>query len=111
MVAAAGLATMIGGSVWYLVVLIAGAVAGGLVRDRTAGWLGLIGGFLIVSLVWGVGTVMGQIQSCQPECGGLSSPSITIVLVLFVALAIELGATAGFVGGRLIRRLAGWDRR
>ena len=110
MVAAALLATISGLAVWYLVFPIAGAIAGGVVRDRTAGWLGLLGGFLIVSVIWGVQTVMGQIQSCQPDCVGLSSPSITVVLVVIVGVAIELGVTAGFIAGRVLRRMTATDR-
>ncbi len=88
---------------WYLVFPLVGLIAGGLTRDRAAGLLGLLAGVLIGSLVWGAMTVTRQILSCQPDCGGLSSPSITIALVIVVGLAMEVGAGAGFIGGRLVR--------
>ena len=95
---------------WYLVFPLAGLIAGSLTRDRAAGLLGLLVGVLIGSMVWGSMTVTRQIVSCQPDCGGLGSPSITIVLVIVVGLAMEVGAAAGFIGGRLVRRGVGVGR-
>jgi hypothetical protein len=93
---------------WFLVFPFAGLIVGCLTHERSAGLFGLFAGVLVASLVWGASTVTHQIQSCQPDCVGLSSPAITIVLVIVVGLAMELGAAAGFVLGRLIRRVAGW---
>jgi hypothetical protein len=108
--AAVMLLTVRGLDWWYLVFPLAGLIAGSLTRDRGAGLLGLLAGVLIGSLVWGAMTVTRQLLSCQPDCGGLSSPSITIVLVIVVGLAMEVGAAAGFIGGRLVRRGVGVGR-
>jgi hypothetical protein len=84
---------------------LAGVLAGSIALDRTAGLTGLVVGYLVVALVWGALTVANQVESCRPDCVGLSSPSITIVLVIVVALVVEVAAIGGFVLGRLVRHV------
>jgi hypothetical protein len=95
---------------WFLLFPLAGIVVGSLARDRVAGLLGLLGGILIGSLAWGTMTVTRQIQSCQPDCGGLSSPAITVAIVIVVALAVEAITAGGFLLGRLVRRIVGVEQ-
>jgi hypothetical protein len=105
-VGAAALVSVTSGVDITLVLLpLAGVLVGGLVLDRTAGLAGLVIGYLVVALVWGTVTVANHIESCRPDCVGLSSPSITVVLVVVVAIALELGAIVGFMLGRLARHI------
>jgi hypothetical protein len=84
---------------------LAGILAGSIALDRTPGLTGLVVGYLVVALVWGGLTVANQVESCRPDCVGLSSPSITIVLVIVVAVVVEVAAIGGFVLGRLVRHV------
>ncbi len=93
-----------------LVVPFAGVIAGGLTRDRTPGLSGLVAGLLILSTMWGAMIVVHQIESCQPECGGLSSPGITVAIAVVTGLTVEVVAVAGFIVGRLARRVVGPGR-
>ncbi len=88
---------------------LAGLVAGAVSRDRTAGLAGLLVGFLALTTAWGVSIVRGQIESCQPDCAGLSSPGITVAFAVVIAVVVEIGAILGFVAGRFVRRFRGTD--
>jgi hypothetical protein len=107
--AAVGAAALVGvtsGADITLVLLpLAGVLVGGLVLDRTAGLAGLVIGYVVVALLWGTVTVANHIDSCRPDCVGLSSPSITIVLVIVGAVIVEVAGIVGFVLGRLARRI------
>lgn len=92
-------------SLWFVLVPIAGIIVGAVSRDRTAGFVGLAGGFLILLIGTGFVTVANQMATCEPDCGGLSSPSITIILVVGLGLVTEVVAAVAFVIGRLGRRI------
>ena len=95
---------------WIVFVPMSGIVAGLLARDRVAGLLGLVIGWLMLSAVWGTMLVARQIRSCEPACSGLSSPGITVAVAVVVGLGLQALAVVGFLGGRLIRRIAGVSR-
>jgi hypothetical protein len=94
----------------WLVVPLAGLVAGLLTRHRTPGMLGLMAGFLLLSVVWGTIVVARQIENCSSSCSGLSSPGLTLAIVIVFSLAAQIAAVAGFLVGRLMRRIAGSNR-
>ena len=71
------------------------------------GLIGLLVGFLALTTAWGVSIVRGQIESCQPDCVGLSSPGITVAYAVVIAVVAEIRAILGFVAGRFVRRLRG----
>ena len=95
------------GDGWIVFVPVSGMLDGLLVRDRVAGLLGLAVGWLVLAVAWATMIVARQIQSCQPACSGLSSPGITVAVAVVVGLVVQALAVVGFLGGRLIRRVAG----
>ena len=88
---------------------LAGLVAGAVARDGTAGQAGLLVAFLTLTTAWGVSIVRGQIESCKPDCAGLSSLGITVAFAVVIAVVVEICAMLGFVVGRIVRRIRGTD--
>ena len=104
----ASLAFFISANVYaYAASFAAGLLAAWLVPDRYRGLVGLALGIAAAYAVYGAYAVNRQISACGENCGGLSSPNLTAVIVVVFGL-IGLGlAVAGFVVARLIRRFAG----
>lgn len=103
----ASLAFFVSANVYaYAASFVAGLLAAWLVPDRNRGLGGLALGIVAAYAVYGVYAVIRQIDSCGQNCGGLSSPNLTAVIVIVFGL-IGLGlAVGGFVVARFIRRVA-----
>ncbi|HEU5204585.1 MAG TPA: hypothetical protein VFU17_09850 [Candidatus Limnocylindrales bacterium] len=103
----ASLAFFISGNVYaYAASFIAGLLAAWLVDDRNRGLGGLVLGIVAAYVVYGAYAVAQQIDACGDNCGGLSSPNLTAVIVVVFGLIGLCIAVAGFVGTRVVRRLA-----
>jgi hypothetical protein len=103
----ASLAFFVSNNVYaYAASFVAGLLAAWLVPERNRAVAGLTLGIVAAYGVYGALAVMRQIESCGNNCGGLSSPNLTAVIVIALGL-IGLGlALAGFVVPRVVRRLA-----
>jgi len=94
--------------VWaYAFVTVAGLLAAWLVNERGRGLSGVLLGVAGTFAVWGGYQVVQKLQSCQPiECSGISSPSVTVVIVIVLGAIGLIAAAAGWVAGRLARVVA-----
>lgn len=104
----ASLAFFISASVYaYAASFVAGLLAAWLVEDRNRGIGRVLLGIVSAYAVWGTYAVIQQLSSCGDSCGGLSSPTLTAVVAIAFGLIGLALAAAGFVVGRVLRRIAG----
>ena len=94
--------------VWaYAFVGVAGLLAAWLVSARGRGLTGLLLGVAGAFAVWGGYEVVRKFLSCQPvECSGLSSPSLTVVIVVAFGIIGLVTAGVGWLAGRMARFVA-----
>ena len=94
--------------VWALAFVgLAGLLAAWLVDERGRGLTGLLLGVAAAFAVWGGYEVVRKAQSCQPiECSGISSPTVTVIIVVVLGVIGLVTALGGWLTGRLARALA-----
>ena len=104
----ASLAFFVSANVYaYAASLVARLLAAWLVEDRNRGIRGVLLGIVSAYAVWGTYAVIQQLNSCGYSCGGMSSPTLTAVVAIAFGLIGLALAAAGFVVGRVLRRIAG----
>ncbi len=96
------------GQVWaYGFVGIAGLGAAWLVGDRRRGLVGLLLGIAVPFAIYGVYEVARKIESCQASpCSGVSSPNLTVAIVVAFGLIGLASGAAGYLLGRMARAVA-----
>jgi len=94
------------GNVWaYAVIVAAGVAAAFLVTAVRPGLSGVLLGVGGAFAVWGGYEVVQKLLSCPDNCSGLSSPTITIVIVVGFGLTAIVAAGAGYAIGRIVRTI------
>jgi hypothetical protein len=91
----------------YGFVAVTGLGAAWLVRDRRRGLIGLLLGIAVPFTVYGAYEVARKIESCQSSpCSGISSPNLTVAIVVAFGLIGLASGAAGYFVGRFARALA-----
>jgi hypothetical protein len=91
----------------YGFVGMAGLLAAWLVSDRRRGLIGLLIGIAVPFTAYGAYEVARKIESCHSDpCSGISSPDLTVVIVVAFGLLGLASGAGGFFVGRVARTLA-----
>jgi hypothetical protein len=92
----------------YAASAAAGLLTAWLVTDRARGLGGVVAGVAAVFAVWGAKAVMDKIESCSVGiCSGITGPEFTAWIVFALGMTAVVLALAGYVVGRIARRILG----
>lgn len=94
--------------VWtYGLVVVAGLLVAWVAPTQSRRVIGLILGVAVPFAAWGSIEVVDKIRSCEPGgCVGVSSPNITIAIVIGFGLLGLASAGAGYLVGRFTGAMA-----
>jgi hypothetical protein len=90
---------------FYGAVVAAGLAVAIVVADVRHGLVGVLMGVGAGFAVWGGYEVIQRLLSCPENCTGLSSPTITVVIVVGFGVIGLLAAGAGYAVGRIVRSI------